>query len=234
VACHITQRGVDRRETFSCSEDRLTYLNLLRQNLEDTEVRILAYCLMSNHLHLVAVPAREDSMSVLVRRVHSRYAQYFNSRAGRTGHLWQNRFYGCMLAASHLWTAISYVERNPIRARMVRRAEDYQWSSAVAHLTGGDASGLLDMDWWHRKGIKGWRQWLNRPAAMTEHERSDEEIKKLRACTYAERPFGDVEFVEGMAGHFGRHWNRGRPTHWASLTPGERSLQLRLFGSPQS
>src|SRR5438477_7171911 len=122
VACHITQRGVDRRETFSSAEDRFTYLGLLRQNLEDTEVRILAYCLMSNHMHLIAVPAREDSLSILIRRVHSRYAQYFNAHAGRTGHLWQNRFYGCMLATSHLWTAIAYVERNPIRARMVRRA----------------------------------------------------------------------------------------------------------------
>src|ERR1017187_3524678 len=72
VACHITQRGVDRRETFSSAEDRYTYLGLLRQSLEDTEVRILAYCLMSNHLHLVAVPAREDSMSILIWRVHSR------------------------------------------------------------------------------------------------------------------------------------------------------------------
>ena len=81
----------------------------------------IAYCLMSNHIH--AVPAREDSISILIRRVHSRYAQYFNSRTGRTGHLlWQNRFYGCLLAASHLWAAIAYVERNPIRARIVGRA----------------------------------------------------------------------------------------------------------------
>src|SRR5205807_10455871 len=104
-------------------EDRFTYLGLLRQNLEDAKVRILAYCLMSNHVHLIAVPAREDSLSILIRRVHSRYAQYFNARVGRTGHLWHNRFYGCMLATRHLWTAIAYVERNPIRARMVRRAE---------------------------------------------------------------------------------------------------------------
>ena len=77
-------------------------------------------------------------MSILIRRAHSRYAQYYNSRTGRTGHLWQNRFYGCMLAPNRVWTALAYVERNPIRARMVHRAEDYPWSSAIAHLTGGD------------------------------------------------------------------------------------------------
>jgi putative transposase len=100
VACHITQRGVDRRETFSSGEDRHTYLGLLRQNLEDTNVRIPAYCLMSNHVHLIAVPGRPDSMRVLTRRVHGPCAQYYNAHVGRTGHLWQNRFFGCMLAAT--------------------------------------------------------------------------------------------------------------------------------------
>jgi putative transposase len=80
---------------------------------------------MSNHVHLVAVPGRPDSISVLMRRVQSRYAQYYNAHTGRNGHLWQNRFFGCMLATSHLWAAIAYVELNPVRARMVRHAEDY-------------------------------------------------------------------------------------------------------------
>jgi putative transposase len=135
----LKKNGAMRADTLI-----LTYLGLLRQNLEDTNVRILAYYLMSDHVHLIAVPGRPDSMSVLMRRVHGPYAQYYNVRAGRTGHLWQNRFFGCMLAASHLWSAVTYVERNPLRARIVRRAEDYVWSSATAHATGGDGSGLLD------------------------------------------------------------------------------------------
>ena len=163
------------------------------------------------------------------------YAQYFNSRTGRTGHLWQNRFYGCLLAPSHLWTAIAYVERNPIRARIVGRAEDYQWSSAIAHGTGGDGSGLLDMNWWRSKGPRGWNERLNRRGLKASGESADDaSIVLLRACTYAERPFGDPEFVEGMGAHFRRHWNRGRPTRWASLTPSERAAQLRLFASSLS
>src|ERR1039458_6853938 len=101
VACHVTQRGVDRRETFSSDADRETYLSLIRQNLKDAGVALLAWCLMTNHVHLIAVPERQDSLSVLLRRVHGRYAQYYNVRAARTGHLWQNRFFACVLEASH-------------------------------------------------------------------------------------------------------------------------------------
>ena len=99
VPCHITQRGVDRCETFSEDQDRLTYRRLVQENLQDAGVRILGYCLMTNHVHLIAVPSREDSLSILARRVHGRYAQYYNARSGRSGHVWQNRFFGCMLGA---------------------------------------------------------------------------------------------------------------------------------------
>src|SRR6185312_8363576 len=92
VPCHITQRGVDRCEVFSEDQDRITYLRLIQENLADAAVRVLGYCLMSNHVHLIAVPAREDSLSILARRVHGRYAQYYNARSGRSGHSWQNRF----------------------------------------------------------------------------------------------------------------------------------------------
>ena len=204
-------------------------------NLGDTDVRILAWCLISNHVHLIALPGRSDSLRILMRRVHGRYAQYYNAHTGRTGHLWQNRFYGRMLAPNHLWTAIAYVERNPVRARIARHAEDYLWSGAIAHVTGGDASGLLDMEWWRNTNRRDWRKVLRRRPTDTDDEASQHDsIVNLRACTYAERPFGDEKFVEEMAARFGRHWNRGRPTRWATLTPHERAAQFRLFGSSGS
>ncbi len=146
IAHHITQRGVNRCQTFSSDDDRQTYLRLLKLNLEDSGVNVLGWCLMSNHTHLVAVPAREDSLSVLFRRVHGRYAQYYNARTARTGHLWQNRFFACPLDHDHLWTALAYVERNPVRAAIVPRAGDYTWSSAVAHLIGQDERAILNME----------------------------------------------------------------------------------------
>jgi putative transposase len=73
---------------------------------------------MTNHIHAVVTPRRGDSLAVLFRRVHGRYAQYLNARMGRSGHLWQARFYSCPLAAGHLDTALRYVECNPPRARL--------------------------------------------------------------------------------------------------------------------
>src|SRR5258708_17467149 len=110
------------------------YLSLLREQVEDAGVRVLAYCLMTNHVHLVVVPERPDSLAVLFRRVHGRYSQYLNTRRRRTGHLWQQRYFSCALSGSHLWTALRYVEQNPCRALMVGAAEQYQWSNARARL----------------------------------------------------------------------------------------------------
>src|ERR1700761_6365115 len=112
VPYHITQRGVDKCVTFSSEQDHFTYLRLLRDNLSDTGVRLLGWCMMSNHVHLIAMPSREDSLAVLLRRVHGRYAQYYNARYERTGHLWQNRFFACALGPTHLWRTLAYVELN--------------------------------------------------------------------------------------------------------------------------
>ena|SRR5579872_4202776 len=204
LACHITQRGVDRRDTFSSPPDRLTYLRLLRENLSDTRVRILGFCLMTNHLHLIAVPGREDSLAILLRRVHGRYAQYYNIRSGRTGHLWQNRFFACALDTEHLWAALAYAERNPVRAGLVASAGEYRWSSAAAHLDGTDEFGVLDLDWWRQQ---------RRQAEWAEALRVDdaEGAAMLRRCTYAGQPYGSEDFVSSLSRRFGRYWKRGRP-----------------------
>ena len=222
VAGHITQRGVNRRETFSSDEDRTTYLRLWRENLGDAGVSLLGWCLMTNHLHLVAVPAREDSLSVLLRRVHGRYAQYYNARWGRTGHLWQNRFFAGVLGPDHLWAALAYVERNPVRAGMVPRAADYRWSSAASHLAGADESGMLDMEGWGCESPLDGDQLLD-----AEGLESD---AALRRCTYSGRPFGSETFVREMAERFGRHWTRGRPKKERALAhPAKATDQFTLF-----
>jgi putative transposase len=200
VACHITQRGVDRGNVFFTAKDRLHYLQLLKNELLDGGVRILSYCLMSNHVHLVVVPERAESLAITFRRTHGRYAQYLNIRRNRTGHLWQNRFYSTMLSASHLWVAIGYAERNPVRARMVERPDDHRWSSARAHLTGVDESGVLDMEFWRREG--GSERWCCLLADQDELAA----MRALEASTFSGRPFGEDEFVEGMASRFQRQW----------------------------
>jgi len=204
LPCHITQRGVDRRETFKCDQDRQVYLRLLRENLRDSEVRLLGWCLMPNHIHLIAVPKHEDSLAVLLRRVHGRYAQYFNARAGRTGHLWQNRYFACILDDGHLWTALAYVDRNPVRSGVVKWATDYRWSSATAHVSGVDQLRLVDMDWWRQDSRSvAW--------GCTIDAEELQAVATLRRCTFAGRPFADDEFVAECSARFGRYWERGRP-----------------------
>ena len=227
VPHHITQRGVDKCVTFSTEEDRHTYLRLLRANLSDAKVRLLGWCLMSNHVHLVTIPGREDSLAVLFRRVHGRYAQYYNARGGRTGHLWQNRFFACGLSAGHLCRALAYVDRNPVRAGLVANGGEYRWSSAVAHLMEVDEFQLVDMRWWGASGLQ--KQWQE----ILDCEDSDQ-VAALRASTYAGRTFGEDAFMAEVGARFGRQWNRGRPrkdrAEKAGIAIGEKErLQFPLF-----
>ena len=220
VPHHVTQRGVDRCAVFVTDFDRQTYLRLLGENLNQAQVRLLGWCLMTNHVHLIVLPEAADSLAVLLRRVHGRYAQYFNVRSGRSGHLWQNRYFACPLGPGHAARALAYVDRNPVRARLVEAATDYPWSSALAHVHGADSAGLLDWDWQRVSEIGP--DW----AAYLQQIEPDSELEK---CTYAGRPFGDPSFVASAGERFGRHWTRGRPKkkpERTSLAPG---TQAALF-----
>lgn len=203
LAYHVTQRGTNQQDVFFSIQDRQTYLRLMRSNLGDAGVRVLAYCLMTNHVHLVVKPEREDSLAVLLRRVHGQYAQYLNARRGRSGHMWQNRFFSCPLSEGHLWVALRYVEANPLRAGMVLRVEDYRWSSAPAHLTGAeDASGVLDVEFWREAGgADAWREMHGTPDLPAR-------VNLLRRCTYSGRPFGGEEFLQELEEKFQRTWRR--------------------------
>ena len=187
---HVTQRGTARQTVFSTRMDRRVYLGLLREQARLAELPILAYCLMRNHIHLILVPADGAQLADVMQRVHGRYAQYRNGRLSRCGHLWQNRYSSCALGPAHLWTALCYVEQNPVRAGLAERAEDWEWSSARAHLVGQDRQRLLDMEFWRREGgAENWRRLLN--------QSTDEPMQRaLRRATYAGQPFGDEGFME--------------------------------------
>ena len=193
VAHHCTQRGTNRERVFFTDADRKVYLHLLQENAEFAGLRILAYCLMPNHVHHIVVPARPDSLSLAFRRTHGRYAQYLNARRTRTGHLWQNRYFSCALDESHLWTAVRYVERNPVRSGLVDSVEAYEWSSAQAHLTGADTRDLVDMSWWAAAGgVERWQDLMASPEEL-------DAIRLLQRHTYGGRPLGSEEFLEEIA-----------------------------------
>ncbi len=150
VAHHLTQRGNNKCDVFLDDDDRHTYLELLHRHSNGHQLRIVAYCLMSNHLHLVGIPASEDSLAEALGRTHQQYTEHFHTKYEQSGHLWQSRFYSCPMDAEHAVNAIAYVELNPLRAGMVQEAWGYPWSSAAPHL-GQRGDRLLDLTRWFRR-----------------------------------------------------------------------------------
>jgi putative transposase len=98
----VTQRGNGRQVTFLSDQDRSVYLDMLRQNRRQFGLTIWAYCLMPNHIHLLAVPERPDSLARALGRTHADYARYWNARRGSCGHVWQARFYSCPIEDGHV------------------------------------------------------------------------------------------------------------------------------------
>ena len=159
---HVTQRGNRREPVFFTDADRQAYLDWFGEYARKEGVSVLAYCLMTNHVHLVAVPETEDGLHKVLRPLHMRYAQRINRPRGWKGHLWQGRFFSSALDATCFRAAVRYVERNPVRAGMVAMAEDYPWSSAAAHCGLRKDLLLADHSPWVRslEGIGDWSAWL--------------------------------------------------------------------------
>ena len=135
---HVTQRGNRRERTFFEDGDYALYLDLLADAAGRYGVEVWSYCLMPNHVHIVAVPRDADALGATFRHVHRHYTGYVNARMRVTGHLWQGRFSSVAMDEPHLYAAFRYVALNPVRARLVARAQDWPWSSATAHLRGKD------------------------------------------------------------------------------------------------
>ncbi|MGA2149096.1 MAG: transposase, partial [Bryobacteraceae bacterium] len=165
-------------------------------------LRVLGYCLMSNHVHLIVVPTDARSMSRALREVSGHFAQYRNAIDRTSGHVWQNRYYSCPFEPSRLAAVMRYVERNPVRGGSTRSPGDYCWSSAASHLGGGDATGLLDLDAWFREWTaEGW-------SAVLQEGR--EEAAAIRQATYAGRPLGPAKFIAALEGQLQRKLTPGK------------------------
>jgi putative transposase len=205
---HITQRGNYRQKIFDDQEDRSMYLTWINEYSRKYDLTPLAYCLMDNHVHFVVIPGEEHSLSKVFSIVHMRYSQYYNKKKGTAGHLWQGRFYSCLLDEMHLMAAMRYVEKNPVRARLVKKAWNWKWSSAGFH-TGrskeiiglGDIKEVVDL------GVEGWEEYL-------EGDEIREEVEKIRKNTMLGRPMGSSRFIEELERKVGsviRTLSSGRP-----------------------
>ena len=202
---HITQRGSRRMNVFADAEDRRVFLRMLRENSELYSLHHYSYCLMTNHVHLISSPEQVSSLSYTMRDVLGLYASYFNQRHGLSGRLWQGRFYSAVLDETNFWAALRYVERNPVRAGMVKLAEAYEWSAAAAHcgLKGDDL--LIPLP--AIPGFIGdWRIWIN-------GEEDPHDIKKIRNTTKTGFPCGSSEFVKRVEAILRVNLRQRNPRH---------------------
>lgn len=199
---HITQRGNRRMQVFFSDDDYRLYINLMKRGCKKHQVEIVAYCLMPNHVHLIAIPANESGLRLAIGEAHRRYTLHINSREEWQGHLWQERFASFPMDESHFLAASRYAELNPVRAKLVTHPEDWRWSSAKAHLEGKDdtlisVKPLLSL-------VEDWRSFLDERAV-------EDELGLLRTHSRTGRPLGGKSFLEKLEKNLKRKLQKKKP-----------------------
>ncbi len=192
---HITQRGNRRQDTFFCEDDYRCYKKLMAEWCSKFGVQIWAYCLMPNHVHLIAVPESEDGLRRAIGEAHRRYTRQVNFREQWKGHLWQGRFASFLMDENYLLATTRYIELNPVKAGLVKNPEKYLWSSTQAHIAGLDddlvrVKPLLRM-------VDDWRKFLSSPS-------TEEENALIRRHEQTGRPLGSVKFINRLENKLSR------------------------------
>ncbi|TWJ13268.1 putative transposase [Geobacter argillaceus] len=188
--------------TFFSDEDYQAYISLMAEWCRKCGVEVWAYCLMPNHVHLIAVPESDDALRRGIGEAHRRYSRMINFREKWKGHLWQGRFASFPMDETYLLEAARYVEMNPVAARLVSDAASWQWSSARAHLAGIDdelvkVGPLLEL-------AGDWKLFL---AGVT----TEEELSELRRHERTGRPLGAESFIERLESALDRALKPAKP-----------------------
>ena len=175
--------------------DYQTYLDLLRASCERAGTQVWAYCLMPNHVHLILVPGDEDGLRAALGETHRRYTRHVNAREDWQGHLWQERFHSFPMDQAHAVACARYVELNPVRAKLVKRPEDWTWSSANAHLA-GRSDGLIALEPLLGQ-VDDWRAFLDGGL-------DDKTTETLRRHGRSGHPLGSEAFYKDLEQRLGR------------------------------
>lgn len=198
---HIVQRGNRRQAVFFNDQDKETYIELISDHAGKAGIDVVAYCLMDNHVHFIAVPHDVVSLAKAIGVAHKKYTRMIHFREDWRGYLWQGRFFSVPLSDQYLYRAVRYVENNPVRARLVRNAEDYRWSSARAHVL-KTQDPLLSQNSLVQ-GIDNWSAYL------AEDDVKDREI--IARHTSTGRPLGDDAFIASIEQLTGRILRKQKP-----------------------
>ena len=211
---HVLNRGVGRQRLFDKPADYVAFEELLEETLAKQPMRICSYCLMPNHWHFVVWPENDGDLAVFMQRLtvtHVTRWQKHRRRVGE-GHVYQGRFKSFPVETDdYFYQVVRYVERNALRANLVARAEDWQWSSL----------------WRRERGSADQRRWLgewplSRPRRWVElvnEPQTDAELEALRRSVTRGQPFGSPAWIEQTAKQLGLDStlrSRGRPRRAAS------------------
>ena len=200
---HITQRGNRRQKTFFSEEDYAAYIDLMGQWCRKYAVDVWAYCLMPNHIHLIAVPARKETLRLVIGEAHRRYTRRINFREGWRGHLWQERFSSFVMDEHYLLACARYIENNPVRAKLVSSPKQWQWSSATAHISSRNDQ-LVNVEPVLSLINGDWRNFLASAA-------SSEELDESRKHGRTGRPLGGTSFRSQLEHLLGRNLTPQKP-----------------------
>lgn len=192
---HIIQRGNRRQKVFFSDSDKELYLKLIKRHGDRTGISFLAYCLMENHVHMIAVPKVKESFAKGIGEAHRKYTNIINIREDWKGYLWQGRFISFALDERSLYAAVRYVERNPVRIGIVQKAEDYPWSSAGAHVF--KKKDLLLSEQVQFLKIDDWVAYIRDPDDETF-------IEQIQQHEKTGRPFGPDDFLRKLEEKTGR------------------------------
>lgn len=180
VPHHVIQRGCRREKTFFEESDFRTYIRFLNIAAKKYNVDIWCYCLMDNHIHLIAYPKDIHGLSKMISQAHHRYSIYMNKKMGWTGHLWQYRFESDPIEEKDLLLIAKYIERNPVAAGIVVHPCDYRWSSAGVHVDNQKQDPLVVNPYLHRL-VDDWKRFVEIPGAKEMAKQLElEEKNKLR------------------------------------------------------
>lgn len=207
---HITQRGNYRQLIFSEDRDRRRYLSLIQTESHRYGLKILAYCLMDNHVHFIGVPERTESLGNVFKYANMRYSQYYNRKIGSPGHLFQGRYYSCVMDESHTVTCARYIERNPVRAGTVQRPHSYKWSSAAVHCGMADDDPLNVAEFFNYVDMdpRGWKEFID-------EEDNREDVRQIREKARTGRVLANEELIRVLERKLARSLRvkrKGRPT----------------------
>lgn len=199
---HVTARGNRREPIFFEDGDQEIYCDILAEQMRKADVSVWAYCLMPNHVHLILYPNDRDGLARAIGAAHRRWANFVNARGRWRGHLFDGRFGSVAMDETHLIAAARYVALNPVRARLVAKAQDWPWSSVRAHLSGIDDALVT---------VKPFKDRIGDFAALIAAQEGDESFAALRSAEQTGRPLGNADFIAGLERLLGRRIARRAP-----------------------